>query len=533
MFYHWTAGRKNGSGGGGSGGGSSNVTSSTNTNMESLPSSYGTATAPSSSSAAAASARHLRTHLFFGGSPGAGDNMGNVSNQRRNSQIFNLNDVNQNNSPSRHLQNINNYENGLNDGSPTRSPTKVNSKDKRNIGSNNNNNFEGQNNIKNAPNSLLSNNNNNMRAPFIQISCPTPVEGIPPTPFGATNTPGSIHRSRSSTRSTVKTPSPARSSSSSAGGPVAGRQASRSGRLASAAGSTASSSSSETVVTLSLAGAIQQLHEDCFIIPAHRMNSFLPVALLDSEKQQVGSLNMMHVDDPKLCIILHFAEPSPPSLTIQLTALRASLSRLKQTGAANEGMILMNIERRANYPFIVYLVVNSTQTTPCAFLHSYNTIIMDELSPEKLGITETMEMPGLNYISGYEEVATIARPPIDIHPKVPSNPKAGFLITIFKVFPGDDREKLERSWLLWTGARVIYKNLPNCLGMRKITFHKKLWPDGGITYVLICECTEMMDYVTIACGFVEHLRARCCGYTGIYKNVENFDYNSSNSNKGF
>lgn len=69
---------------------------------------------------------------------------------------------------------------------------------------------------------------------------------------------------------------------------------------------------------------------------------------------------------------------------------------------------------------------------------------------------------------------------------------------------------------------MIYKHLPQNLGLRRITFHKKLWPDGGITYILMCECINLLDHVTVACGFVEQLRARCCGYTALYKSAEKF-----------
>lgn len=60
---------------------------------------------------------------------------------------------------------------------------------------------------------------------------------------------------------------------------------------------------------------------------------------------------MMHVDDPKLCIILHFAEPSS-SLNVQLAALKSSLARVKSDGNASEGMLLMNMERNGEFELV-------------------------------------------------------------------------------------------------------------------------------------------------------------------------------------
>lgn len=126
------------------------------------------------------------------------------------------------------------------------------------------------------------------------------------------------------------------------------------------------------------------------------------------------------------------------------------------------------------------------------------------------------------FSAGYEEVATIVKPSLDCLTKRPVTNKTGYIISAFRVFPGEDREKLERNWLTWTGARQVYKCLPKHLGLRRLTFHKKLFPDGGITYVLMCECSALVEHVTEALVFVDHLRARCCGYTALYRPVDVF-----------
>lgn len=46
------------------------------------------------------------------------------------------------------------------------------------------------------------------------------------------------------------------------------------------------------------------------------------------------------------------------------------------------------------------------------------------------------------------------RPPIhEIGVPLPKihNPNTGYIISVYKVFEGDDREIFERNWLYWTG----------------------------------------------------------------------------------
>lgn len=69
-----------------------------------------------------------------------------------------------------------------------------------------------------------------------------------------------------------------------------------------------------------------------------------------------------------------------------------------------------------------------------------------------------------------------------------------YIISVYKVFEGDDGERFERNWLYWTGgkntydnlkkqifdcvfisgARMLYRYLPKSAGLRRITLHKCL-----------------------------------------------------------
>ena len=135
------------------------------------------------------------------------------------------------------------------------------------------------------------------------------------------------------------------------------------------------------------------------------------------------------------------------------------------------------------------------------------------------------------------QVATIARPPVDPAHKRPTTDYTGYIICIYQVFKGDDGEKFERNWLYWTGeshvaslykltislpgARMLYKNLPRNVGLRRLTLHKSA-TGPNVNYILLVECSHFLDNINQAANLLPVLRARICGYTGIFRIVESF-----------
>lgn len=63
----------------------------------------------------------------------------------------------------------------------------------------------------------------------------------------------------------------------------------------------------------------------------------------------------------------------------------------------------------------------------------------------------------------YSEVASICRPPLALTGSEMGSfaksqtPATGYIISVFKVFEGDDGERFEKNWLYWTGARMLYR----------------------------------------------------------------------------
>ncbi|PRD30353.1 UNVERIFIED_CONTAM: hypothetical protein NCL1_26663 [Trichonephila clavipes] len=118
--------------------------------------------------------------------------------------------------------------------------------------------------------------------------------------------------------------------------------------------------------------------------------------------------------------------------------------------------------------------------------------------------------------SGYEETITITKPPLTFPEKPPSD-KTGFVISLYQVLPGEDGLRFEQNWVMWTGARQLYRNAPDYLGLKRISVHKSVLPTKVINYCLLCEFSNILDHLTDACVVIDHLRARCCGFTGIYR----------------
>ncbi|XP_023241487.1 uncharacterized protein LOC111639776 [Centruroides sculpturatus] len=215
------------------------------------------------------------------------------------------------------------------------------------------------------------------------------------------------------------------------------------------------------------------------------------------------------------CVIIDLAENAGSSdaspaagLTATCQLTRKAFEFFRESNPDSEGLLLMDVERTSQFPFVTYVVPKTGR----AELH--------RLVFHLESTVGSQEHDQLHHIAGYEEVAAVDGPEDEALPSGASN--VGFIISAFRVFPGEDREKLERHWLVWTGANLIYHRLPRHLGLTRITLHKKVFPERGINYVMVCECATLLDYVTEACVFVDHLRARCCGHTALYRIVDVF-----------
>ncbi|CAH1173814.1 unnamed protein product [Phaedon cochleariae] len=284
--------------------------------------------------------------------------------------------------------------------------------------------------------------------------------------------------------------------------------------------------------------SLSGLDKDCFIIPVHSLDRFLPDGVpmpkpppaFGNSLEKKGNLHVMEVPDPKLCVLCHLMSPLEPidpilesPLVQPLFKQRVSAGELvnevAQAKTAVTGMLLANMERNVEFPFITYYVINTSQTNPVMFYNNLRTASLTKFDPRSTRYTaaHTLDL--------YTEVASICRPPIhEIGiplPKVHTT-STGYMVSIFKVFEGDDREKFERNWLYWTGARMIYRYLPAAAGLRRISLHKSLSPKGDKMYILLCECANLLSDVAVCALILPALRARLTGYTGIFRPLQTF-----------
>ncbi|XP_055694615.1 uncharacterized protein LOC129796581 isoform X2 [Lutzomyia longipalpis] len=285
--------------------------------------------------------------------------------------------------------------------------------------------------------------------------------------------------------------------------------------------------------------SLSTLDRDCFIIPMQSLNRFLPdgiplpVPSESTEKQTSGPLSVLEVSDPKLCILAHLMSPLEPidpllesplsyPLLKQRSVAAELVTEVQQSNSAIGGMLLANMEKNAEFPFIAYYVINTTVTDPSNFYTGVRASSLCKFEPKNLRYTaaHTLDL--------YSEVASICRPPLVMTTnevgalRKSQTPSTGYIISVYKVFEGDDGERFERNWLYWTGARMLYRYLPKTAGLRRIALHKSTSIKGDKMYLLICECADLLKDITAAAFLIPALRARLCGYTGLYRPIQAF-----------
>ncbi|XP_034944410.1 uncharacterized protein [Chelonus insularis] len=269
--------------------------------------------------------------------------------------------------------------------------------------------------------------------------------------------------------------------------------------------------------------SLATLDRDCFIIPLASLERFLPAGVPHApiaDKKRSGSpLSVLEVEDPKQCVLAHFMTPLEPLDPIVESPVARPLVLQRDTAAeliaeiapsASQSILLTNMERNADFPFITYYLINKHNTDPADFYQEVQCAALRKFDPRDLryAASHTLDL--------FNEVATIARPPLEPPGGRPPIPSTGYIVSIFKVFEGDDGLKFEQNWLYWTGARMMYRYLPKSVGLKRITLHKSM-SQGDKMYLLICECSQLQDNLSAAAILLPALRARLCGYTGLYR----------------
>lgn len=192
--------------------------------------------------------------------------------------------------------------------------------------------------------------------------------------------------------------------------------------------------------------SLATLERDCFIIPVHSLERFLPAGIpvsspfrpslhqinccvlcvqlpppCDSvDVKNQGPLSVLEVSDPKICILAHLMSPLEPIDPIVETPLNHPLLKqrsvaaellmeVQQANTAIGGMLLANMERNglfvefnlksdpvvtkhfltAEFPFIAYYIINTQQTDPSSFYSGVRGSSLSKFDPKKLRFGQT------------------------------------------------------------------------------------------------------------------------------------------------
>ncbi|CAL4122536.1 unnamed protein product, partial [Meganyctiphanes norvegica] len=258
---------------------------------------------------------------------------------------------------------------------------------------------------------------------------------------------------------------------------------------------------------------LSNLKQDSLMIPVARMSHFFPAGHpIPTSGNTGGRLRLLETPEPSIHIAIHLlGPPTPitPSIQWQLNDphdhMKNCVTKAFKAVVASvgtqflQGMVLLNLERGGElgpveFPFLVLWVVDGAKCDYQTVIDKIRTISYEQLDPVKTGFTCE------HYFDTYEEVATLAKPPIENLSRKPTSKTSGYIVRVFKVFEGDDGQKFERNWLMWTGARLLYKSISAEVGLRRLTLHKSNVQNGIHIYILLC---DMANFLTHICQAVK------------------------------
>lgn len=117
-----------------------------------------------------------------------------------------------------------------------------------------------------------------------------------------------------------------------------------------------------------------------------------------------------------------------------------TVQELKKLFRPPSAQILVNVEKKSKYPFIIFGPLSPDFDTR-RFVPTSSCKV---LSPE-LRINDGI----------YDVCGSIFRPGSGFSEQDASVQAVGFVISAFQTFPGEDSQRLEENWITWTGQYVL------------------------------------------------------------------------------
>lgn len=104
----------------------------------------------------------------------------------------------------------------------------------------------------------------------------------------------------------------------------------------------------------------------------------------------------------------------------------------------------------AEFPFIAYYTINTTQTDPSKFYSSVRDASLSKFEPKSMRYTAA------HTLDIYSEVASICRPPLMLAPNEQANvkktPSTAYIISVYKV---RHEWKHTENWTIWIFHRYL------------------------------------------------------------------------------
>ncbi|XP_011694488.1 PREDICTED: uncharacterized protein LOC105453906 [Wasmannia auropunctata] len=143
--------------------------------------------------------------------------------------------------------------------------------------------------------------------------------------------------------------------------------------------------------------SLATLDRDCFIIPLASLERFLPAGVPHApvaDKKRPGSpLSVLEVEDPKQCVLAHFMTPLEPLDPLMESPVSRPLVLQRDTAAelvaeiapsASQSILLTNMEKNTDFPFIMYYLINKQSTGPVDFYNEVQCAALRKFDPRDL-----------------------------------------------------------------------------------------------------------------------------------------------------
>uniref|UniRef100_A0AC35UIA1 SET domain-containing protein n=1 Tax=Rhabditophanes sp. KR3021 TaxID=114890 RepID=A0AC35UIA1_9BILA len=189
----------------------------------------------------------------------------------------------------------------------------------------------------------------------------------------------------------------------------------------------------------------------------------------------------------------------------------AQCNNVRNLPRFKEGILLKCLDKNPTFPYLNYSIFKGDSyaertMTINNYIHSVSNYSKSQYGP-------------------YEEVFTINKMGSIGSFNLPTNrhAHAGFIINSFKIIDSNRTESLEGSWLIWSGASVIYKSSPRNWNLRKISLVRCAGRSGfkkdNFDYVLLCEFGNIFhpNNTIKALDMCERLKTRNCGHISLYQ----------------